>query len=194
VFDRENNPIFCGVGVDEIVGGFQAAHHLLGRGHRRLAFVGGPDLLTQVRDRRRGVDLALEGSAAECQTLATDALDVAAGRQVAEALAALPASARPTGVVAANDLLAIGLLQGLVSAGLRVPDDVALVGYDDIEFAAAAAVPLSSIRQPRRSLGLTAASLLFEEMAAVEGRRPHRHQIVKLAPELVARQSSDRRV
>ena len=61
----------------------------------------------------------------------------------------LPDRERPTAVFAANDLLAIGLLQGFVTHGLRVPEDVALIGYDDISFAAAAAVPLSSVRQPR---------------------------------------------
>jgi LacI family transcriptional regulator len=192
--DRANNPSFCCVGVDDIDGGYQAAHHLVSQGHRRLAFVGSPDLLTQVRDRRRGVDLAMEGTAAQCLALPTDTLGAADGRRAAESLAALPAGERPTGVVAANDLLAIGLLQGLVGAGLRVPDDVALVGYDDIEFAAAAAVPLSSVRQPRRELGLTAARLLFEEMAAADGDQPHAHRVVKLTPELVVRRSSQRRL
>ena len=63
----------------------------------------------------------------------------------------------------ANDLLALGVLQELTAHGLRVPEDVAIVGYDDIEFAGAAAVPLTSVRQPRAQLGRTAAELLLEE-------------------------------
>jgi DNA-binding LacI/PurR family transcriptional regulator len=71
----------------------------------------------------------------------------------------------------------------------RVPDDLAIVGYDDIEFAAAAAVPLSSVRQPRQQLGRTAAQLLIEEALGSDG---HRHRQVIFQPELVIRQSSER--
>jgi DNA-binding LacI/PurR family transcriptional regulator len=73
------------------------------------------------------------------------------GRLAGAQLAELPIAERPTAVFCANDLLALGVLQEIVGHGLRVPQDMAIVGYDDIEFAAAAAVPLSSVRQPRRS-------------------------------------------
>jgi LacI family transcriptional regulator len=92
----------------------------------------------------------------------------------------------PYKVFCANDLLALGLLQELTRRGIRVPGDVAIVGYDDIEFAAAA-VPISSVRQPRRQLGRTAAQLLLEE-AAADG--PHSHRQVIFQPELVIRESS----
>ena len=74
--------------------------------------------------------------------MSTPRLDVESGAKAAEELSALPDGERPTGVFAANDLVAIGLLQGFVTSGLRIPADVAIVGYDDIAFAAAAAVPL----------------------------------------------------
>jgi LacI family transcriptional regulator len=74
-----------------------------------------------------------------------------------------------------------------------VPDDLAIVGYDDIEFAAAAAVPLTSVRQPAVTMGALAAELLLEEteaVAAESGSRPHEHRRVVLQPELVVRNSS----
>jgi LacI family transcriptional regulator len=71
--------------------------------------------------------------------------------------------------------------------GLRVPEDVAIVGYDDIEFAAAAAVPLSSVRQPRHQLGRTAVELLLDE---VENPSQHGHRQVVFQPELIVRASS----
>ena len=83
-------------------------------------------------------------------------------------------------------LLALGLLQQCVSLGIRVPEQLAIVGYDDIDFAAAAAVPLTSVRQPRRDLGRTAADLLLEEAANPR----HEHQQVLFTPELVARAST----
>jgi LacI family transcriptional regulator len=85
----------------------------------------------------------------------------------------------------ANDLLALGLLQQCVGLGLVVPDDLAIVGYDDIEFAAAAAVPLTSVRQPRQELGRTAAELLL-----AEADPDHTHRQVLFRPELIARGST----
>ena len=95
---------------------------------------------------------------------------------------------------AANDLLAIGVLQGFVTHGLRVPEDVAIIGYDDVSFAASAAVPLSSIRQPRQALGRRAAELLFDEIEAMNNGGRHQHQAVRFNPELIVRRSSAVRV
>ena len=114
------------------------------------------------------------------------ALTVAEGRRAGELIAGLPREARPTAAFCANDLLALGLLQQCVGLGLRVPDDLAIVGYDDIEFAASAAVPLTSVRQPRRELGRTGIELLLDE-----GSNPdHQHRQVVFTPELVARTST----
>jgi LacI family transcriptional regulator len=95
-------------------------------------------------------------------------------------------SSRPTAAFCANDLIALGLLQQCVALGVGVPDELAIVGYDDIDFAAAAAVPLTSVRQPRGDLGRTAAKLLLDEAANPE----HTHQQVLFTPDLVARAST----
>ena len=112
------------------------------------------------------------------------------GIRAAAELAALPDGERPTAVFAANDLVAIGLLQGFVTAGVAVPDDIAIIGYDDITFAAAAAVPLSSIRQPRAELGRRAAELLLAEIEAADADESHQHEQVRFVPELVVRRST----
>jgi LacI family transcriptional regulator, galactose operon repressor len=90
-------------------------------------------------------------------------------------------------VAAHADLIALGLLQELTRQRIRVPDDVAIIGYDDIEFAASAAVPLSSIHQPRQVLGRTAAQLLVAETLGTDA---HQHRQVIFEPELVVRPSS----
>jgi LacI family transcriptional regulator len=97
-------------------------------------------------------------------------------------------------VFCANDLLAIGFLQQMIQHGVDVPAEMAIVGYDDIEFAAAAAVPLSSVRQPRYELGRRACELLLAEAdaRARRGDGTHVHQQVEFTPELVVRASSGR--
>jgi LacI family transcriptional regulator len=179
----------CSVAVDDVLGGELATDHLLELGHERIAFVGGPLSIGQVRDRRDGVLMSLSRAGLDANRLThleTAALTVAEGRTAGERLAGLSARVRPTAAFCANDLLALGLLQHCVSTRLRVPEDLAIVGYDDIDFAAASAIPLTSVRQPRRQLGRTAATLLMSE-ANDPG---HRHEKVLFTPELVVRRSS----
>lgn len=183
---------YCSVSVDDVEGGRLAVAHLVDLGHQRIAFVGGPSTLQQVRDRSLGAQLAASGrgSASGLLSISTPRLDTECGVQAAEQIAMMSADERPTAVFAANDLLAIGLLQGFVTRGIRVPEDIALIGYDDIAFAAAAAVPLSSVRQPRETLGQRAAELLFVEVDALDHDLPHEHEHVQFVPELVVRRST----
>ncbi|MCW7946617.1 LacI family transcriptional regulator [Streptomyces hygroscopicus] len=183
----------CSVRVDDTAGGALAVRHLVDAGHRSLAFVSGPPALGQVRDRRTGAlnALAEAGLGSEAlRELPTERLDVPAGRDAGARLLGL--ADRPTAVFCANDLLALGVLQAMYAAGVRVPEDLAIVGYDDIEFAAAAAVPLTSVRQPAVTMGALAAELLLEETEAEteSGRRGHEHRRVVLQPKLVVRRSS----
>jgi LacI family transcriptional regulator len=167
-----------------VAGGHLAAEHLVEQGHRRIAFVG-PPTVRQVGDRLAGLRAGVgDGSV---QVVETAGLTVAAGRPAGERIARLQGAARPTGVFCANDLIALGVLQEVIAQGLRVPEDVALVGYDDIGFAAAAVVPLSSVRQPGEQLGATAMQLLLEE---ISDRPGHRHRQIVFEPELVVRASS----
>ncbi len=180
----------CSVSVDDAHGGELAATHLLETGHARLGFVGGPDSIQQVRERQLGAARAIVesgGRPGDLTVLATTGLTIAEGRRAGARLLGLPARLRPTGVFCANDLLALGMLQELVQQGVDVPGDVAIVGYDDIEFAAAATVPLTSVRQPRQLLGRTATELLLQESDQPAG---HEHQQLVFSPELVVRAST----
>jgi DNA-binding LacI/PurR family transcriptional regulator len=178
----------CSVAVDDVLGGQLAGEHLRELGHQRLAFVGGPFSIPQVSDRRKGF-AAVIGEGSGLRVVATHELSAAAGRRAGEEIADLPAAQRPTAVFCANDLVALGVLQEMTLRGLRVPRDVAIVGYDDIDFAAAAAVPLSSVRQPREQLGRTAAELLLEEANDPDH---HEHRHVVFSPDLVVRESTVR--
>ena len=181
--------LFCSVAVDDVLGGRIAVEHLAEQGHTRVAVVGGPESIGQVRERVEGArqiwaELGLPPE--DLTYLPTAGLTVAEGRSAGERLAGIPARRRPTAAFCANDLLALGLLQQSIGAGLRVPEELAIVGFDDIEFAAAAAVPLTSVRQPRQELGRAAAQLVLDEATNPD----HVHQQPLFVPELVARAST----
>src|SRR3954463_15846325 len=136
----------CSVSVDDVLGGRLAADHLLERGHRRIAFIGASTGLPQLRMRYDGVAAAVREGARDDDALTVvtpETLTVAGGREAAARILGIPAGRRPTAAVCANDLLAMGVLQEMVRHGVPVPDEFAIVGYDDIDFAAAAAVPLT---------------------------------------------------
>jgi LacI family transcriptional regulator len=189
--DRESRDgSISSVSVDDVAGGGLAIRHLLEAGCRRLVFVGGPTDIRQVTDRLAGARSAIAAvPGATLEVRETAGLTVLEGRRIGEEIVRL--TDRPDGIFAANDLLAVGLLQALVMSGaMRVPEDVALIGYDDIEFASTAVLPLSSIRQPRHEIGATALHILRVE-AADPDSPPRR---VVFQPELVARASSERPV
>jgi LacI family transcriptional regulator len=181
----------CSVAVDDVLGGDLAVTHLLDNGHEQIAYISGPPALRQVADRQEGALRALRRAGRppkSLQVIETSALNVAAGKWAGAAIASIPASSRPTAVFCANDLMALGVLQEMTRNHIRVPEDMSIVGYDDIDFAAAAAVPLTSVRQPRQQLGRTAARLLLEE--AADDDVTHQHRQVIFEPELVVRQST----
>jgi len=176
------------VSVDDVAGGRLAVEHLIAQGRRRIAFVGGPLGLKQVDDRLEGARLAIRASGASVtlEVIATPQLTISAGGAVGEALTARAPNELPDAVFGANDLVALGMVQTFVMAGLRVPDDIAVVGYDDISFAGTAVVPITSIRQPTELMGRTAVEIILEQQDADD---PEIRDIV-YQPELVVRQST----
>ncbi|WP_460775813.1 LacI family DNA-binding transcriptional regulator [Microbacterium sp. GXF7504] len=171
------------VTVDDAAGGRAAMERLLTIGRRHVTFVGGPMSVRQIAGRFAGARATAEAHGLRLDVLEPTDLTVLGGRRAAEALAALAPAERPDAVFAANDLLALGVLQGLhMSGAARVPDDVAVIGYDDIDFAASAVVPLTSVRQPADEIGARAVDLLLSP-----GDGP---TAVTLRPELVVRESA----
>lgn len=179
---------FSSVSVDDVAGGELALQHLIDRGRRRIVYVCGPHEIRQVADRLTGARNVVENNpGVTLEVMTRPALSVREGNVAGREIAARAAEERPDAVFAANDLIAMGVLQSLVMLGnLRVPEDIAIVGYDDIAFASAAVVPLTSVRQPSALIGATAVELLLQEAAnPALGKR----QIV-FQPELVVRQST----
>jgi len=179
---------FSSVSVDDLEGGRMAVQHLIDIGRRRIAFIGGPMVIRQVTDRLAGARRAAAESDARLEVIEIDALSVLEGRRAGASIVARSADDRPDAIFAANDLVAMGVLQALMMQGVdvRVPDEIALIGYDDIDFASAAVVPLSSIRQPSALIGQTAVEILLDEAQNPDARP---RQVV-FQPELVVREST----
>jgi LacI family transcriptional regulator len=178
----------CSVAVDDTNGGRQVGKHLLELGHERIGLINGPRRLKPCFERREGLR----------EVLAPHGLDIAAedeielGEMTIEAGEVgmnefLSRKPLPSAVFCGNDLMAIGAERAALARGLAIPHDIAIVGYDDIRFAATSLVPLTSVRNPAYQLGYEAARLVIEE-AADDGT--HKHRNVLLQPELVVRSST----
>lgn len=176
---------FSSVAVDDVGGGALAVTHLIERGRRRIAFVSGPLTIRQVADRLVGARQAIAAHrGVALEVIEVEGMTVLHGRDAGETIRARAAADRPDAVFAANDLLAVGALQAMaLMSDIRIPDEIALIGYDDIDFAAAAIVPLTSIRQPAQLMGATAVDLLLRGVDADPST-------VRFAPELVVRGST----
>jgi DNA-binding LacI/PurR family transcriptional regulator len=174
------------VGVTNWQGGFDAATHLLRLGHRRIAALTGPPALHSVRDRVSGVRAALAkaGHPIDPDLVVAAAFTREDGQAAAARLLDRPEP--PTAVVAGNDEQAIGTYQAAHQRGLRIPDDLSVVGFDDVPIARWLDPPLTTVRQPLAAMAATATSMLVRHIAvgAVGTRR------VELATRLVVRGST----
>jgi LacI family transcriptional regulator len=167
-------------------GADQAIRHLLELGHRRIAHITGPLGWVATEDRRRGYRAAL----ASAGILPDPVLEIQAepeirpGREAALRLLELPE--RPTAIFAFNDNIAIGAIQAARARGLRVPDDVSIVGFDDVEHATIVTPMLTTVRQPLAEMGRTAVSLLNRLLERQNFETLH----IELATRLVVRDST----
>lgn len=188
VLVESTRPNFCSVRADNAGGGELAADHLIRLGHRELVYVSAALSIRQYAERLEGVRRAMarHGLPEEALTVIEQGLkgSTADGRLAGEQIVERKLSG--TGVVCGNDMLALGVTTALTRAGVRVPRDVSVIGYDDVELAGQGPLALSTIRQPKQSMGRTATQLLIEE---AENTR-HAHQQVVFQPELVVREST----
>lgn len=177
----------CGVVVDEEMGGYLSARHLLGQGCRKLMFAGGPLALTAVRQRLDGARRAVAGfEGARLDLVETTGLTIKVGHELGRQILA-SGDALPEGVVAASDSLAAGAIQTLIIAGVDVPRLIAFVGYDNNHFAHDNVIPITSVGQPGSEMGVAAVNLLLDELDSPQG---HRHETVSMEPRLYERASS----
>jgi LacI family transcriptional regulator len=177
------NPGHASFVIDNYAGAFAITEHLASRGNRRIAFVAGPANNSEARERLRGYRAALKQSVnASPEWIVEGDFSEQSGRTAARALAA---AGPPDAIFCANDMMAIGCLDGLREAGLEVPDDVALAGFDDIPITRYVQPPLTTAAVPIAEMGRQALECCAD---AIAGRSTARQHMFK--PVLVIRASS----
>jgi len=172
--------------VDDFGGARAMTRHLTERGYRRIAHIRGAQGNLQAEERLRGYRAALKGSGAAPAVVIEGDFTEEAGYRAGQMLAAQ--AERPDAIFAANDMMAVGCLVALREAGIRVPDQIALAGFDDIPLARFLSPPLTTVRADIATLGL----LALERLAGLieSGAPPAAHSAERLPVEVVVRGSS----
>lgn len=178
---------FSSVSVDDGAGIRLVVDHLFELGHERIAHLGGPQELSTGRDRYHGF---VASTSRRGKKTDKALVSFASSFSIAEGLSCgrhlLKAKRRPTAIVAANDMLAIGCYRAVEEAGLSCPEDVSIVGFNDVPFIDHLNPPLTTVRIPHYDMGVHAAELLLERIA-----RPDTPlKVLLMAPELVLRGST----
>lgn len=171
--------------IDNVRGAYDATAHLARLGHRRIGFVHGQLQLSTSRERLQGYHDALRDHGLEADPDLTRAGDSRQQSGRAGALELLQSAQPPSALLVGNSMMTLGALEGIRELGLRIPDEIALVGYDDMPWALAIDPPLTVVRQPGYELGVRAMEMLLQRIAD-PGRTP---AVVMLEPELVVRRS-----
>jgi LacI family transcriptional regulator len=174
------------VGSTNFAGGLAATQHLLSLGHRRVAYIGGPAMAVCNQARMHGYRAAMEAEGAQVPDAYVRPGEFTYGTGLLGATALLGLQEPPTAIFAGNDEIAIGVIEAARTRGLRVPEDLSVVGFDDTSLAEMASPPLTTVRQPLREMGGAA---LRTALRLANGEKVESHHI-ELATELVVRAST----
>jgi len=171
---------------DDKTGARLAVEHLIQLGHKRIAFIGGPANVQSSRDRMETYQKVLKEHGLKAYTKWAVFADFtqAAGRKAAQKM--LRGRIRPTAIFAANDVIALGVMEAAEDLGLSIPQDLSLVGYDDISYAALPRIQLTTVAQPTYEMGRIAAEYL---LAICEGEKREKLRCL-LPPRLIVRKTT----
>jgi len=168
---------------------YRATRHLIDLNHTRIAYLFGPSKSETSLARREGIEAALAeaGLALRPEWCPCSFPDVDGGFQAMSALLSLPSANRPTAVIAYNDLMALGILHAVRAHGLKVPEDISVIGIDDISMAAHANPPLTTISPPKHRMGRTAMQMLRR---MIEGHPPPEEGYTLMECPLIVRETT----
>jgi DNA-binding LacI/PurR family transcriptional regulator len=187
--NQSPGPFAHAVTIDNVDGGWQATRHLIELGHTRIAYIGDRFGLQSDKERLKGYRKALMQSGLPFldELVARGDGKTAGGRAAAAKLISekTPLKQRPTAIFCYNDMSALGLMQEAEAAGLRIPQDMSIVGFDDLFFSSQLRPPLTTVRQPKKEIGRRAMEHL---LALLRGEQPHSTTLIK--GELIVRGST----
>ncbi|MEI0736376.1 LacI family DNA-binding transcriptional regulator [Paenibacillus sp. JTLBN-2024] len=172
------------VTIDNYKGGYDAAKHLIDLGHTRIAHLSGQEMFRSTKERRSGFLQALEEKGIQPFEMVTGEFEIAFGYETCRRW--IREGQLPSAVFAGDDNIALGVVNALMEEGIRVPDQVAVVGYDDQQISSQLHPHLTTVRQPADRIGLAAADMLLKRMDGTMKRGSN----VKINPELIIREST----
>lgn len=174
--------------VDNVHGGYIVGQHLAKLGHRQIGFLGGPKSSSASRERAKGFYQAISdfGIQIESRNVVEGDLKMESGYRYGKAWLRKKQN-QPTAIFAANDLMALGVMQALQEEGVRIPEDVSIVGYDDLPVSKVPAISLTTVRQPQYQMGSVAMKILLERIRENSDCVPQR---IVYTPELIVRRTT----
>ncbi|MFB9274728.1 LacI family DNA-binding transcriptional regulator [Cohnella cellulosilytica] len=185
--NSRDHPSASSVIVDNFKGGYEAAKHLIELGHTRIAHIVGPDPFLSSRERERGFLAALEEAGLKPDRLEKGTFDMASGYGIATRW--IDAGDLPSALFAADDYIALGVVDACLNRGIRIPEELSVVGFDDQKFASEFRPRLTTVRQPADKIGAAGVELLLAAMSD-PAKRP---ATVTVEPTLIVRESTARK-
>ena len=174
----------CSVSIDQVRGGYIGVEYLAMLGHKSILWVSGPDHHHQSNQRFVGITQAARELKIELTVISSPSLDFLSGEHLGPKILAI--SPLPDAIFCANDATALGVMNYLFKQGIKVPEEVSILGYDNVSYAESALVPLTTVSQTPYQLGFTMGAQMIAEIEASEG---HIHQHVIFQPQIVERAS-----
>lgn len=182
--NQHPNPSVASVLVDNFKGGYEAAKHLIDLGHRDIAHIRGAEPFLSSRERERGFEAAMREAGLTPYRVERGNFDIESGYEIASRW--IETGRLPTAVFAGDDYMAIGVMDACKNAGVKVPSELSVVGFDDQLLASQLRPLLTTVRQPARALGRNGVEIL---LSLIDGAARGDEKVV-LQPELVIRAST----
>lgn len=178
----------CSVSIDQVSGGYMAIKFLHSLGHKKILWLSGPAKHHQSNERFVGITQAASEFGVELTVMTAPSLDFLSGEHMAPLI--LEAGPLPDAIFCGNDTTALGVMNYFYKQGIKIPEDVSFLGYDNVSYAESALIPLSTVSQTPFHLGFTMGTQLIDELTGGPG---HLHQNIVIQPQIVERASTRRR-
>ena len=188
ISQTDDQPEQCSVSIDQVRGGYIGIEFLHQLGHKKILWVSGPSHHHQSNQRFVGITQAAKEFDIDLSVMQSQSLDFMSGEQLGPVIVA--AGPLPDAIFAGNDAMAMGIINYFSSVGIKVPDQISIVGYDNTSYAESGLIPLSTVSQTPYQLGATMGAQMVAELSA---GIDHIHQHVVFQPQIIERSSTARR-